>query len=319
MTIAHALLYGIAASFAFSLLLIMNFLLVVYPVRKLLIPRFANRKKKYNIYCYIVCSIALIYLVSNLAEQTAYWLYRMFDLTIKESPEMMKFKYYLVSIFAFVVCNMSFLGVKMMEERRQKEILANEKKVMEMRALKSQINSHFLFNALNNIYSMIYFGNKDAAKYVTKLSQMLRYVLDDCEAEQVPMANEISYIENYIDFQKARFDTDKNILFKSIKTTTKAIYVPPMIFQPLIENCFKYCSLDEENSYVHIELAVDDNQLKFNSENTQQAIKQSANRNSKGIGIETLKRRLYLTYKDNYELNIMDKQDIFRVELSIKI
>ncbi|KAA6319058.1 hypothetical protein EZS27_031003, partial [termite gut metagenome] len=195
-----------------------------------------------------------------------------------------------------------------------------EKKVLEMKTLKSQINTHFLHNALNNIYSMIYFGNKDeAAKYVMKLSQMLRYVLDDCETERIPMEKEVAYIENYIDFQKARFDTDKDIRFNYIRHATETIYLSPMIFQPLIENSFKYCSLDKAGSYVRIDLEADNSQIRFICENTQNKIEFLSDKERDGIGIKNLDKRLYISYRENYKLNIFNKEDIFRVELIITI
>jgi LytS/YehU family sensor histidine kinase len=167
---------------------------------------------------------------------------------------------------------------------------------------------------------MIYFENRDeAAKYIMKLSQMLRYVLDDCEAEHVPMKKEIEYIENYIDFQKARFDTDKDIRFNCIQHSSGMISLPPMIFQPLIENCFKYCPLDKAGHYVHIDLEAGDRQIRFTCENTQHKIEPSPDKKCNGIGIKNLNKRLYISYRENYKLNIRDEEDAFRVELIINL
>jgi LytS/YehU family sensor histidine kinase len=229
-------------------------------------------------------------------------------------------QYFVLLFFTFVVCNVAFFRSKMQEEAINKEKLANEKEILEMRVLKSQINTHFSHNALNNIYSMIYFGDKDdAAKYVMKLSQMLRYVLDDCEADKVPIAKEIEYIENYIDFQKARFETDRNVEFQYVQNETGDIPIPPMIFQPLIENCFKHCPLQDDSSFVRIEIVAGGGQIKFASENTQPTIKQPSVRNGGGIGIENLKSRLYINFKDNYSLNILDSYNVYRTELIINL
>ena len=139
-----------------------------------------------------------------------------------------------------------------------------------------------------------------------KLSQMLRYVLEDCEADQVPLSGEIKYIENYIDFQKARFDTDKDIQFNHVRQPTDAVHIPPMIFQPLIENCFKYCPLETSGSYVIIELETNNNQIRFVCENTQSKIKQLPEKKSTGIGLENLEKRMQIYYKDNYSLSIQN-------------
>ena len=147
----------------------------------------------------------------------------------------------------------------------------------------------------------------------------MRYVLDDCEADQVPISGEIKYIENYIDFQKSRFETEKDIRFNYIQKTTDAIYVPPMIFQPLIENCFKYCPLEKEGSYVSIELETRKGQIRFVCENTKNEIEQLPEKKSTGIALENLEKRLQIYYKDNYCLNISDKDNVYHTELIINL
>jgi LytS/YehU family sensor histidine kinase len=97
------------------------------------------------------------------------------------------------------------------------------------------------------------------------------------------------------------------------------ISLPPMIFQPLIENCFKYCPLDKAGHYVHIDLEADDRQIRFTSENTQHKIKPSQDKKRDGIGIKNLDKRLYISYRENYKLNIADERDVFRVELTINL
>ncbi|MDR0613590.1 MAG: hypothetical protein LBG45_08990 [Dysgonamonadaceae bacterium] len=131
--------------------------------------------------------------------------------------------------------------------------------------------------------------------------------------------NELLSIENYIDFQKARFDTDKDIRFNCIQRSSGVISLPPMIFQSLIENCFTYCPPDKAGSYVHIDLEADDRQIRFTSENTQYIIEPSPGKKRDGIGIKNLNKRLYISYRENYMLNITDERDVFRVELTITL
>ncbi|MDR0394234.1 MAG: histidine kinase [Tannerella sp.] len=269
---------------------------------------------------YLFCSLLLIGVISNCLGHTERALVEVLDIDNLGNEEVGVWRYFISSLFTFIVCNVAFFRSKMQEEAMNNEILSNEKKLLEMKVLKSQINTHFLHNALNNIYSMIYLGDKEnAARYVMKLSQMLRYVLDDCETNHVPIAKEVAYIENYIDFQKARFETDRNIVFKYVRNNSEDIHIPPMIFQPLIENCFKHCPLQDENSFAYVEIVVGNRQIKFISENTQPAIKQSSDRNGGGIGIENLKGRLQLNFKDNYSLNVFDKDHIYRAELIINL
>jgi len=223
-------------------------------------------------------------------------------------------------ILTYAISNIIFFTKKTTEDAKQKEKLLSEKKMLETRVLKSQINSHFIFNALNNIYSMIYFKDEYTSGYVLKLAQMMRYVMEDCETELTPLSKEIDYIENFIDFQKLRFENDKDITFTCEIEDEKNIAVPPMIFQPLVENCFKHTPLDvDKNSFIHILLKVTDSHIYFVSENSQPLIKNKIAQNETGIGVENVKRRLDLYYEDRHTFNIVDREDSFKVELCISL
>jgi len=317
--VTNALPYGIIPSMVISLMAPISVFLIAYPTYFIMLPKLMkNKGKKAYKYYYILASILLIVSVMVVVWLCLSLLYNLFDLPwggLMERYSQLKFLnpplFVLTYFFSCVLfvhnCHHDYMNN-----------IANEKIELEMKALKSQINTHFLHNALNNIYSMIYFEDKeDAAKYVMKLSQMLRYVLDDCETDHVLITKEVTYIENYIDFQKARFDTDKDIRFNYIQHTTETVYIPPMIFQPLIENCFKYCPLEKEGNSVRIELEANNGRIRFVCENTQNKIEQSSEKKSTGIGLENLNKRLQIFYKDNYSLNISDKEDSFRVELII--
>jgi CheY-like chemotaxis protein len=316
--------YGLVPSFLSSLLYVMSILFTALVTFHILIRKLLmNRKKRRYIVYYVLCSLIF---VGSLAYGCTYLENRLFDLlnvdVVRIADDDDYNKYFSTIWFTYFICNVVAFRRKMQEDSRQNELLSIEKKEMEMKTLKSQINTHFLHNALNNIYSMIYFGNKDeAAKYVMKLSQMLRYVLDDCEADRVPIDKEVAYIENYIDFQKARFDTDKDICFNHLQHSTGVILLPPMIFQPLIENCFKYCPLEKADSYVHIALETNDKQIRFTCENTQNKIEPLPDKKRNGIGINNLKKRLYISYCPNvYEaMDVMQKESIDILILDIQM
>ncbi len=167
---------------------------------------------------------------------------------------------------------------------------------------------------------MTYFKDEYTSGYVLKLAQMMRYVMEDCETELTPLSKEIEYIENFIDFQKLRFESDKDIVFTHNIENSSNILVPPMIFQPLVENCFKHTPLEvDKNSYIHIRLEIKDKKICFVSENSQPLIKNKSASKGTEIGIGNVKRRLALYYNDNHTLNITDSTDCFRVELSINL
>lgn len=292
-------------------------MIVYYTTQYLLIPKILVRERRI---IYIFCSILMIIPLAYICSRLEFFMFRYFEAQPKHE---LKFvfsasRFFTLYTLTYAISNVTFFSRKMIEDAQQKEELLSEKKMLETRVLKSQINSHFIFNALNNIYSMTYFKDEYSSGYVLKLAQMMRYVMEDCETELTPLSKDIEYIKNFIDFQKLRFENDKDILFDYNIGANSTVSVPPMIFQPLVENCFKHAPLEvDQSSYIHLSLKVEDKTLRFVSENTQPLIK---NKNTKGtgIGIENVKKRLSLYYGENYKLNITDG-DCFKVELSISL
>jgi Putative regulator of cell autolysis len=317
--VMYALPLGLIPSMAISSMAPLSVFLITYPTYCILLPRFTGDfENRANMRKYLLLSLLLIVIVMSFIWLCLVLLFDAFGLPwdgFSEGYSIVRFLNPSLFIVTYIFCNVFYVHNR---HHDYMNMVANEKKELEMKVLKSQINTHFLHNALNNIYSMIYFENKeDAAKYVMKLSQMLRYVLDDCEEEYVPIAKEVVYIENYIAFQKARFDTGKDIRFSYIHSAQQMLHIPPMIFQPLIENCFKYCPLEKEGSYVRIELEANNSQVRFVCENTRNDMEQSSGKKGSGIGIENLNKRLKISYKKNYSLDISEEQDLFKVELII--
>lgn len=223
-------------------------------------------------------------------------------------------------IGSFLVTTLVYVISKVKQEEKRTQQLTSEKGLMELKFLKSQINPHFIFNALNNIYSMIYMGDKNAGNSVLKLSEMLRYVMDECQAETIPIEREIHYIENYIDFQQLRAEKKMNVTFnKSI--LNHQILLPPMLFQPFVENCFKHSRIDQKpDAGITISLSENSDGLLFVAENTM-ASQKSLNDLPKrdGIGINNVRKRLELLFPDQYSLEINKNQDLFQVKLFLNL
>ncbi len=198
------------------------------------------------------------------------------------------------------------------------EELKSEKLDMELRYLKSQINPHFLFNALNNIYSLVYTKDDKAADSVLKLSQMLRYVLVECQAVVIPLHKEVNYIANYIDFQIMTIGGSRDVkLEKDIECSDYLI--APMILQPIVENCFKYSRLDvNTDGFVHFKIIQKDGTFFFSASNsvnrTDVVIMQ---KKKSGIGLINVQKRLMLHYGKNYQFNINQTTDSYTVTVSI--
>ncbi|WP_020532114.1 sensor histidine kinase [Flexithrix dorotheae] len=196
--------------------------------------------------------------------------------------------------------------------------LKNEKLQAEMRFLKSQINPHFLFNALNNAYTLSYIKSEQAPEVILKLSDILRYIIYECEADKVPLEKEITYIQNYIDLQKIRLDNVENITTEFL-IDDKEIEIEPMLFIPFIENSFKHSHIeDEENGWVKITLKTGSGKIIFIVENSV-PVAQFTKDKVGGIGLDNVKKRLELLYPEKYVLLVNPLKEKFIVHLEIEI
>ena len=207
------------------------------------------------------------------------------------------------------------------EEKIISDRLKSEKLDMELRYLKSQINPHFLFNALNNIYSMVYTHDDNAANGVLKLSEMLRYVLVDCQAEMIPLSKEIKYVENFIEFQMMRIGGRRDVYFEK-DVEKEDFMIAPMLLQPIIENCFKYSRLENHpDGYVHVSVHQSGNTFRFEAVNTvaesAKAINGSSNEKKSGIGQKNVQQRLMLHYAENYIFDIEQDKGIYKVKIEL--
>ena len=206
-------------------------------------------------------------------------------------------------------------ALKLNAERENQ--LKEEKLGTEIKLLKAQINPHFFFNALNNIYSLAYTKAKNAPESILKLSEMLRYVFYDCSNDKVKLVAEIEYISNFIAFQQMKSEHEQNIQF--IKSCDKAdLNIAPMIFIPFIENAFKYSKIEEFiEAYVKITLNNDEQYLIFEIENSIPVERKSLQGN--GMGIKNVRQRLDLLYPEKYILDIKENSNMFSVILKIRI
>jgi two-component system LytT family sensor kinase len=202
-------------------------------------------------------------------------------------------------------------------EAHNKEI-ANEKLNAELSFLKAQINPHFLFNTLNNIYALASAQSEHTAAAVMKLSNIMRYVLTEARNDVVPLEKEIQFTSHYIELQKMRLTDKTNIEF-DVRGETYGRQIAPLLLLPFVENAFKYGISTRERSPINILLEIKDNSLYFsicNHKHLNTTLRVSDNT---GIGISNTKRRLDLFYEDRYSLEIQDKSNEFIVHLKIPV
>lgn len=203
------------------------------------------------------------------------------------------------------------------QERRQTEALAKQKVEAELTALKNQINPHFLFNTLNNLYGLALKGSDKVPFIILKLSDMLSYLLYDSVAERVELKKEIALIDNYLELQRIRFGNDLNIHYTK-KGDPDQLKVAPILFLPFVENAFKHgVSQQTSDGWLDISFEIENEKVLFYVENM---ITPHDDEKSKktGIGLRNSKERLALLYPDNHILRVL-KNETFRVELEIDL
>jgi two-component system LytT family sensor kinase len=198
------------------------------------------------------------------------------------------------------------------------EELKREKAESELKFLKMQINPHFLFNALNNIYTMTYMGDKSAHEKIAMLSDMLRYVLYDCESDYIPLNKEITYIDSYIEFQQLKTEEKQNITFIH-QEENEHYLIAPMLLIPLVENGFKHSKIEKDKSgFVRILLTQAREKLSFEIRNSFfEPVVPSKQLKGKGIGIENVRSRLELLYPGKYVLEIKEDKQEYSVHLDL--
>ncbi len=186
----------------------------------------------------------------------------------------------------------------------------------ELVALKSQVNPHFLFNTLNNIYSLIQIDQDKAQEAVHDLSGMLRYVLYDSEKPSVPLSKETGFLKDYIKLMSMRCSSNVS-LDVSLPETDSDKHVAPLLFIPLVENAFKHGISTSEPSSIKIALKDEGEYVSFLVENTSFP-KNDSDRSGSGIGVKNLQRRLDMLYPGQHSFEYGETQGFYRSFLKIK-
>jgi two-component system LytT family sensor kinase len=201
----------------------------------------------------------------------------------------------------------------------QTQLQANQLST-EIKFLKSQINPHFLFNTLNNLFSMAQSkGNDELADGISKLSGMMRYMLYDSNAESVSLSTEITYLEEFITLNKLRYADDEVTVSFCYPQKDNTINIAPMLFIPFVENAFKHGVAIGQTTIILINVIISGQIMIFTCENTNYSgIKRMAIEKS-GIGLENVKRRLELLYPGKHQLQITKTDEKYMVKLEINL
>jgi two-component system, LytTR family, sensor kinase len=205
--------------------------------------------------------------------------------------------------------SMIYVIRKWMEQQRINETLMKEKVAAELALLRSQVQPHFIFNTLNNIYMLSLKNSPLTSDMIHRLSALLSYMLYDSKRALIEVEKEIDYVKNYINLEKIRYGERLDVQMYGVNNV-KGVQVPPLLFLPLVENAFKHgVSNAVEDSWIHIDISLKKRVLIFKIENSLCNEKIKPNGFGNGLGLDNLRKRLEILYPGSFELKILKEED----------
>lgn len=266
---------------------------------------------------YIVISMVTVLVFSVILALIYLWLVPELKIDKERPPKFFHFFRFFTTLgFSYFVSTSVNLINQATKYKENEKVLMEEKLQTELKLLKAQINPHFIFNALNNIYSLTFMKADNAPDSILKLSEMLRYVFYDCSKDKVQLSAEMKYVENFVSFQQMKSEHEQKIsLHEDIDSSVE---VAPMLLIPLIENAFKYSRIEEEeHAFVDIGIQKKGDLLRCTIENS--IPPENKVSSGSGMGIKNVEHRLQIIYPGKYELKINEQEDVYQVLLTLNL
>ncbi len=223
----------------------------------------------------------------------------------------------IVSCYISILSIVIRFGVDWFRNQQIRLELVNKNQASELALMKSQINPHFLFNTLNNIYSLANRYDDKALDAMVKLSGIMRYLIYDTQADRVSLEKELEYLENYLELEKLRLRDPDSVTY-TIDGEMGALEIAPMLLIPFVENAFKHGDKKVKAPVINIDLAVQSKVLVFKVENSipEKVIEKDQ---TEGIGLSNLKKRLEILYHNRHKLKITNNDGVYKAYLEIKL
>ncbi len=200
--------------------------------------------------------------------------------------------------------------------KEKEKNLIREKLETELKFLRNQTHPHFLFNTLNNIYALARKKSDETPEVVMKLSKLLRFMLYETSKPSIKIGDEIKMLDDYIELERIRYDGRLTINFLR-EIDSECEQISPLLLLPFVENAFKHGASEcRFESYIHIDMKLENSTLNFNIENTKENI--DKNEVNENIGLKNVKRQLELMYKE-YNLLVKNELSLFKVYLTINL
>ncbi|HJX72398.1 MAG TPA: histidine kinase [Bacteroidales bacterium] len=298
-------------SFAFTLI---NF----YFFYSFLIPVFYKNKK--SIYLLLGLTFLFVLIYPWLQHKVFSLLINIFDWDFKGVRHRAWFfpESYTVTLLYTGLAYLARFTTRWIMDQQVKAELINRNQQSELALLRSQINPHFLFNTLNNIYSLVYTKSDDAPQAMTKLSDIMRYMLYEANTEKVLLSREINHLRGYIELLLLRV-SKKNFIEFDVQGDTENKLISPMLLFPFVENAYKHCNKKSPVPGIKIALKVQEDLLTFTVVNSVKKETDISDNDEGGIGLKNIRRRLDLLYPDRHQLIISETAASYSIELRINL
>jgi len=311
------LLYKATMPYFFACVAVRVFLLIVIAYLNLhvFLPKYLA-KKKYGAYAGFIFLSVLAYLTIQ-----SFYDYYLYGYIVGPRYNSNIWESVFYNFFSTLWYLALMLSLKLSLDWYQQQLLIQritvEKLNAEVDFLRAQVNPHFLFNILNNLYALTLKNSALAPDVVLKLSSIMEYMLYDSNDDQVLLIKELEYLQNYVELERLRFRPEAEITFSS-EPVNAGQKIAPLLLLPLVENAFKHgLSKQTAEGALHIHIRLKDSALTINVENTKPAL--AAAQPKGGIGLVNLRKRLELLYPGKYDLQLQDQVTTFKARLRIEL
>ncbi|MEO8172105.1 MAG: histidine kinase [Sediminibacterium sp.] len=304
-----------AQSMLYSCLNISAYMIIIYGNAFFLLPALYEKGHKI---VYIALVIVLLPVIAFWRFYSSFYIYNHF---FAEKPGVFKWSSttssLITCILVFIISVLFYIALDFFKLKQKQEQLQKKHAEAELNLLKAQVQPHFLFNTLNNIYFVAQRESPATAVLLEQLSQIMRYFVDEAPKDRISLQSELSFIKSYVELEKMRMRYPLTVTIKE-NNTGEGIMVPPMLLIPLVENVFKH-GIDKlrDDNFIYLSLSVEDGRLFIVVEN--RLIQPSGGENKSETGLRNLKSRLTLLFGENCTFYAGDAGTIFQAQINIPL
>jgi len=305
---------SLSLTIVYSLVATAIYMATVYGNSHFLIPRFFNRSKLQ----YVAYSVVFMATITAIRMWLENWIFfHLMDYKWFFNFQREHYSFSAVTIiFACLFGGLLKISLDHFSLLQREQERKNQQAAAELNLLKSQVQPHFLFNALNNIYYLAYMKSDLAPESIARLSDIMRYFVEEATKEWVSVQAELDFIKDYIEVERIRLPHNLKVQWTCSGEVGEQL-IPPIVFIPLVENAFKH-GVDKvkENNEIEISVEVSKTELKFAVRNL---IQHNGQHGKPGMGLSNLRKRLTLLYDNNYTLTASQQTDHYIAQLSIPL